>query len=179
MNATAQQTEPNTHEMVVIHRIFRREFPLLAGIVLRASDGDARRAEALRQVLGQLDGIGDQLTDLHRRGWLDGRSGLARTALVPFGDDEVILEEPVEPGSRHLGLTRTAVQLQQDRALGAPASHQQPLPYAPQRQWLESRNAARDGSPLRIAYRPSACRRPELRENRHKRNRIGQLRTAE
>jgi hypothetical protein len=33
MNATAQQTEPNTHEMVVIHRIFRREFPLLAGIV--------------------------------------------------------------------------------------------------------------------------------------------------
>jgi hypothetical protein len=37
MNATAQQTEPNTHEMVVIHRIFRREFPLLAGIVPRAS----------------------------------------------------------------------------------------------------------------------------------------------
>ena len=44
MNATAQQTEPNTHEMVVIHRIFRREFPLLAGIVPRAPDGDTRRA---------------------------------------------------------------------------------------------------------------------------------------
>src|SRR5260370_19256812 len=86
--------------------------------------------------------------------WLDGRSGLARTALIPFDDDEVILEEPVEPDSRHLGLTRTAVQLQQDRALGAPASHQQPLPYAPKRQWLESRNAPGDGSPLRIAYRP-------------------------
>jgi hypothetical protein len=44
MNATVQQTEPNTHEMVVINRIFRREFPLLAGIVPRASNGDTRRA---------------------------------------------------------------------------------------------------------------------------------------
>jgi hypothetical protein len=69
------------------------------------------------------------------------------------------------------------VQLQQDRALGAPASHQQPLPYAPQRQWLKSRNAARDDPPLRIAYRPSTRRRSELRENRHEGNRIGQLRT--
>src|SRR4029077_3852334 len=40
----AQQTQPNTHEMVVIHRIFRREFPLLAGVVRRTSTGDARRA---------------------------------------------------------------------------------------------------------------------------------------
>ena len=83
------------------------------------------------QVLGQLDGVGDQLTDVHRPSWPDGRSGLARTALIPFDDDEVILEEPVERGSRHLGLTRTAVQLQQDWALGAPASYQQPLSYAP------------------------------------------------
>jgi hypothetical protein len=44
MNATAQQTEPSTHEMVVIDRIFRREFPLLAGIVPCASNGDTRRA---------------------------------------------------------------------------------------------------------------------------------------
>ncbi len=43
MNVTAKQTAPNTHQMVVIHRIFRREFPLLAGVVPRASDGDARR----------------------------------------------------------------------------------------------------------------------------------------
>ena len=37
MNATlsAQRTEPNTHEMVVIHWIFRREFRLLAGAVRR------------------------------------------------------------------------------------------------------------------------------------------------
>ncbi len=96
-----------------------------------ADDDELLPAEALCQVLGQLDGVGDQLTDVHRHSWLDGRSGLARTALIPFDDDEVILEEPVEPDSRHLGLTRTAVQLQQDRALGAPASHQQPLPYAP------------------------------------------------
>jgi hemerythrin-like domain-containing protein len=42
--SAAQRTEPNTHEMVVIHRIFRREFPLLAGVVRRTSTGDARRA---------------------------------------------------------------------------------------------------------------------------------------
>ena len=46
MNVTlsAQPIEPNTHEMVVIHRIFRREFPLLAGAVRRTPNGDARRA---------------------------------------------------------------------------------------------------------------------------------------
>jgi hemerythrin-like domain-containing protein len=46
MNVTlsTQPTQPNTHEMVVIHRIFRREFPLLAGVVQRTSNGDARRA---------------------------------------------------------------------------------------------------------------------------------------
>ena len=58
MNATAQQTEPNTHEMVVIHRIFRREFPLLAGIVPRASDGDTRRAAPIARHIGFcLDGL--------------------------------------------------------------------------------------------------------------------------
>ena len=58
MNATAQQTEPNTHEMVVIHRIFRLEFPLLAGIVPRASDGDARRAAPIARHIGFcLDGL--------------------------------------------------------------------------------------------------------------------------
>ena len=144
-----------------------------------ADNDQLASAEALRQVLGQLDGVGDQLTDIHSPSWLDGRPGLARTALIPFDDNEVVLEEPVEPGSRHLGLTRTAVQLEQDRARGAPASHQQPLPYAAKRQWLESRNAPRDGSPLRIAYRPSACRRSDLREKRHEGNHIGQLRTAE
>ena len=58
MNATAQQTEPNTHEMVVIHRIFRREFPLLAGIVPRASDGDTRRAAPIaKHIEFCLDGL--------------------------------------------------------------------------------------------------------------------------
>jgi hypothetical protein len=92
---------------------------------------------------------------------------LPEPALIPFDDHEVILEQPVEPDSSHLGLTRTAVQLQQDRALGAPASHQQPLLHATKRQWLKFRNAPRNGSPLRIAYRPCACRRSELREKGH------------
>ena len=62
-----------------------------------ADDDQLPPAESLRQVPGQLDGVGDQLTDVHRGSWPDGRPGLARTALIPFHDDEVILEEPVKP----------------------------------------------------------------------------------
>ncbi len=51
MNVTlsAQPIEPNTHEMVVIHRIFRREFPLLAGVVRRTPNGDARRVAPIAE----------------------------------------------------------------------------------------------------------------------------------
>ncbi len=34
---------PDTHDMVVIHRIFRREFHLLAEVVGRTAAGDIRR----------------------------------------------------------------------------------------------------------------------------------------
>ena len=46
MNAhvTTWRAEPDIRDMMVIHRIFRREFPLLAEIVPRASNGNARRA---------------------------------------------------------------------------------------------------------------------------------------
>ena len=58
MNATVQQTVPNIHEMVVVHWIFRREFPLLAGIVPRASNGDTRRAAPIaRHIEFCLDGL--------------------------------------------------------------------------------------------------------------------------
>jgi hemerythrin-like domain-containing protein len=61
MNVTLspQPTEPNTHEMVVIHRIFRREFPLLAGAVRRTPNSDARRAAPIA------DHIEFCLTSLH------------------------------------------------------------------------------------------------------------------
>jgi len=39
-----------------------------------ADDDQLPPAEALRQVLSQLDSVGDQLTDVHRHSWLDGRS---------------------------------------------------------------------------------------------------------
>lgn len=43
-NVTTWRAEPDIRDMMVIHRIFRREFPLLAEIVPRASNGNARRA---------------------------------------------------------------------------------------------------------------------------------------
>ena len=39
-NVTTRRAEPDIRDMLVVHRIFRREFPLLAEIVPRASDGD-------------------------------------------------------------------------------------------------------------------------------------------
>ena len=43
-NVSTRRAEPDIRDMMVVHRIFRRELPLLADIVRRASDGDARRA---------------------------------------------------------------------------------------------------------------------------------------
>ncbi|MFD3450605.1 nitroreductase/quinone reductase family protein [Streptomyces sp. NPDC058691] len=37
-------TAPDTHDMVVVHRIYRREFGLLADLILSAPAGDTRRA---------------------------------------------------------------------------------------------------------------------------------------
>lgn len=51
--------EPPVQEMVVIHRIFRREFQLLADLVRRVPPGHARRAE---DVAGHIDFT---LTGLH------------------------------------------------------------------------------------------------------------------
>lgn len=54
---TAQQTVPNTHETVVINRIFRLEFPLLAGIVPRAWDGAGWAAHIASHIEFCLDSL--------------------------------------------------------------------------------------------------------------------------
>ncbi|NHA66829.1 hemerythrin domain-containing protein [Phycicoccus flavus] len=63
MSSTTFSTTPTTdrpwvHEMVIVHRVFRRELVVLPRLVRRASDGDAERAAtlagALRLVLGGL-----------------------------------------------------------------------------------------------------------------------------
>lgn len=43
---------PNTHEMVVIHRIFRRELPLVADIIQRTPHRDARQAAPVARHIG-------------------------------------------------------------------------------------------------------------------------------
>lgn len=50
---------PDVHEMIVVHRVFRREFPLLARLIREVPDGDVRRA---RQVGGHVQLL---LTGLH------------------------------------------------------------------------------------------------------------------
>ena len=51
-NVTTRRAEPDIRDMLVVHRIFRREFPLLAEIVPRASNGDAQRAVHVARHIG-------------------------------------------------------------------------------------------------------------------------------
>jgi Hemerythrin HHE cation binding domain len=57
-SATRTDQRPNVHEMYVIHRVFRREFTALPGLIRKAPASDAARAkivgEHLRLVLGGL-----------------------------------------------------------------------------------------------------------------------------
>ena len=47
--STTQHTEPDTNEMVIVHRVFRREFRLLPELIGRVADGDTARAAALAE----------------------------------------------------------------------------------------------------------------------------------
>lgn len=51
MSTTAQ---PNTHEMVIIHRVFRREFQLLPGLIEGVADGNTERAALVGEHLGDV-----------------------------------------------------------------------------------------------------------------------------
>jgi len=56
---TAPEQLTNVHDMLVVHRVFRREFVLLPDLVRRVAPGDTRRAAVIaahaRLVLGGLD----------------------------------------------------------------------------------------------------------------------------
>ncbi|HEY0693177.1 MAG TPA: hemerythrin domain-containing protein [Kribbella sp.] len=47
--STTQHTEPDTHEMVLVHRVFRREFRLLPELIRRVGEGDTARAAVLAE----------------------------------------------------------------------------------------------------------------------------------
>jgi hemerythrin-like domain-containing protein len=47
-------TKPNTHEMVVIHRVFRREFQLLPDLIEQVAGGNTQRAAVLAEHLTDL-----------------------------------------------------------------------------------------------------------------------------
>ena len=56
MSTTAQR--PNVHEMVVVHRVFRRELTALPRLVRRVAEGDAARAGLVAEHLALiLDGL--------------------------------------------------------------------------------------------------------------------------
>lgn len=50
--APATAERPHTHEMVVVHRVFRRESALLPRLVRAVPDGDTARAALVRGALG-------------------------------------------------------------------------------------------------------------------------------
>jgi hemerythrin-like domain-containing protein len=47
--STFQHTEPDTHEMVIAHRLFRREFRLLPELIGRVAEGDTAQAAVLAE----------------------------------------------------------------------------------------------------------------------------------
>src|SRR6266508_6495371 len=49
MTTTTTPNRPNTHPMVVGHRVFRREFRLLPGLILAVRIGDTARARVLAE----------------------------------------------------------------------------------------------------------------------------------
>lgn len=55
---SALQQRPNVHEMVVVHRVFRRELTALPRLVRRVAEGDAARAGLVAEHLALiLDGL--------------------------------------------------------------------------------------------------------------------------
>lgn len=54
--STTEQAQPDTHEMVVVHRVFRREFRLLPDLVGRVGEGNTARAKELAEHAGDLLG---------------------------------------------------------------------------------------------------------------------------
>lgn len=46
-----QSAEPDTHEMVIVHRVFRREFHLLPDLISRVEVGNTQRAAVLAEHL--------------------------------------------------------------------------------------------------------------------------------
>ena len=48
MTATTRTDQrPDVHEMVVVHRTFRREFPAIAGLIRATAEGDTSRAKVV------------------------------------------------------------------------------------------------------------------------------------
>ncbi|MEV7024183.1 hemerythrin domain-containing protein [Kitasatospora sp. NPDC093558] len=59
MSRPAAPTRPDTHEMVIVHRVFRREFRLAPGLVRATANNDTVRARQLA------DHLHEMLTALH------------------------------------------------------------------------------------------------------------------
>lgn len=83
---TRTDQRPDVHEMVVIHRVFRREFAAIPGLVRRVADGDAARAQV---VGGHLELI---LAGLH---------------MHHTGEDEVLWPLLLERAAPSTGLVET------------------------------------------------------------------------
>lgn len=60
--STPAPTRPDTHEMVVVHRVFRREAALLPSLVAAVAHGDVRRA---RRLAGHIRAYRDGLHEHH------------------------------------------------------------------------------------------------------------------
>ena len=77
---------PDVHEMVVVHRAFRREFPAVADLIRRTPEGDTGRAKV----------VADHL-----------RLGLAGLHMHHTGEDEILWPLLLERAAPSTGLVET------------------------------------------------------------------------
>jgi hemerythrin-like domain-containing protein len=83
---TSAEARPDVHEMVVIHRVFRREFSAIPTLVRRVAEGDRARAETVGSHLGLI------LAGLH---------------MHHTGEDEVLWPLLLERAAPSTGLVET------------------------------------------------------------------------
>ena len=83
---TRTDRRPDVHEMVVVHRAFRREFPAAAAMIRSTPEGDTRRAKV----------VADHL-----------RLGLAGLHMHHTGEDVILWPLLLERGAPSTGLVET------------------------------------------------------------------------
>src|SRR5271167_1146473 len=89
--------------------------------------------------------VRDELSDVHCASRFDCRRRFSGTALIPFDDDKILLQQAIEAHRGHLRLAGAAMKFKEQRILRIVAANQNPLRDAAEIDLFQTRHAARYG----------------------------------